>query len=249
MQHHGKDPTDLEAADLAVGFRSGRVHPDASGVASKEQLIAWRSELDDWARENGFGRKMTRSQQLNWDVGLGTKLLEDSRHLPERLHPDVWCWISVYLLPHLVVHRWGWPKSDITDEAPTGSVKWARFGQSPRNALRLAMRRVETFGDEIARRADQEEFQFIENRPAFGLDRRVARAILEVLIEARDDANSEYGKGGTRIDANNVGIELRIINSMRPLCLCTNAEIRQVVQSVVERLPDLRARRTRVPED
>jgi len=104
------------------------------------------------------------------------------------------------------------------------------------------MHRILTYGPDLAARASEQEFQSIQNRPAFGLNQRVARVVMQTLVDAYDDSNSNYGKnGGTRaLDNNDVCIELRVINSLRPLCFASDDSVIEIVKQVVERLPDLR---------
>jgi hypothetical protein len=208
---------------------------------SDGQLKEWRTDLYSWATDHGFPQKLDGTTRSDWDVDLGVRLWADTGHLPEATHPDVWCWIAIHLLPHFVVYRWGWPTSD-TDEAPIGAAKWSRFGRDLRNGLRLAVHRVRTYGEDLARLASEQEFQSIQYRPAYGLDQRVARVILETLVESYTDKDSNYGKnGGNRaLDCNDVCIELRVVSSMRPLCFASDLEIAATVRSVIDRLPELR---------
>jgi hypothetical protein len=242
-----------QLATKRIDLRSAEFHPRGERRVTENELAEWRDELNEWAYEAGFPSTMNLAQRSTWDIELGIRLLQSTKVLPESLHPDVWCWIAVHLLPHFVVHRWGWP--DSTDgEPPRSRSKWARFGPGPSNGLRLAIHRVGTYGPDIARRANQEEFQSIQNRPAFSLDQRVCRAILSTIVDALDDPSSHYGKsedgqlGRRRMDANLVGMELRFINSMRPLCFATDEEIALIVNEVIGRLPDLRTRHVDFPE-
>lgn len=244
-----------ELSETGIDLRRSVFHPNAEYRVSEDELTRWRTDLNSWAYDQGFPNQMSRRQRNQWDVELGIKLIGDTEDLPESLHPEVWCWIAVYLLPHFVVHRWGWPDLDKEGGIPRGRSKWARFGPDARNGLRLAMHRVDTFGADAARRAEQEEFQSIQNRPSYSLDRRVSRVILEALLDALDDESSPYGKnddgkiGNRRIDANNVGIELRIINSMQPLCFASDDQIKAIMADIIDRLPELRKREAPPSED
>ena len=236
---HGSASDSL--ADNPIDLRRAEFHPAGDRHVSQEELLAWRSDLIAWAHDRGYPSALNTERRSAWDVDFGTKLLEDTVGLPEALHPDVWCWIATHLLPNFVVYRWDWPA--LKDGAPpTGRSEWARFGTDLRNGLRLALHRILTYGPDIARRASEQEFQSIQYRPAFGLDQRVARVILQTLVDAYDDPNSNYGKnGGTRaLDNNDVCIELRVINSLRPLCFVSDDGVVEIVMQVVERLPDLR---------
>jgi hypothetical protein len=243
-----------ELAKKPIDLRKAEFHPRGESRVKEVELLAWREKLNEWAYGAGFPSTMNLAQRSTWDIELGIQLLEDTSGLPESLHPDVWCWIAVHLLPHFVVHRWGWPAS-ADGQPPRGRAKWARFGPDPRNGLRVAIHRVGTYGPDIARKANQEEFQSIQNRPAFSLDPRVSRVILSTIVDALDDPSSHYGKSNDgqlahrRMDANLVGMELRFINSMRPLCFATDREIELIVSDVIDRLPDLRTRHAAASED
>lgn len=251
-QSFGSDLDEL--AKKRIDLRSAEFHPRGERRVMENELVEWREELNEWAYGAGFPSTMNLAQRSTWDIELGIKLLQSTTVLPESLHPDVWCWIAVHLLPHFVVHRWGWPAS-ADGKPPRSWSKWARFGPGPRNGLRLAIHRVGTYGPDLARRANQEEFQSIQNRPAFSLDQRVSRAILSTILDALDDPTSHYGKskdgqlGHRRMDANLVGMELRFINSMRPLCFATDEEISAIVNEVIGRLPNLRTRQVNLLED
>ena len=236
---YGQVPEQI--VDNPIDVRRAEFHPAGEQRITESQLLDWRKDLNNWAYDRGFPAALNTERRSAWDVELGARLLDDTANLPEALHPDVWCWLATHLLPHFVVYRWGWPASD-NGEPPTGREQWARFGPDLRNGLRLALHRILTYGREIASRASEQEFQSVQYRPAFGLDQRVAQLLLRTLVDAFDDPASNYGKnGGTRaLDCNDVCIELRLINSLRPLCFASDEEVVSVVQDVIDRLPDLR---------
>lgn len=239
LDHHGKPAEAL--SNLAIDLRRAEFHAAGGHQVTEDDLLRWRDELNDWAYARSFPSPLNTERRSDWDVDLGLRLLEDTEGLPEAAHPDVWCWLATNLLPHFVVYRWGWPGRREGD-APEGRSPWARFGGDLRNGLRLAMHRIATYGPEIARRASEQEFQSIQYRPAFGIDQRVARVVLQTLVDAWDDPKSNYGKNkGTRaLDGNYVCIELRIVNSLRPLCFFKDEEIQATVLDIIERLPSLR---------
>lgn len=239
IELYGKPPEEM--IDRPIDLRHAEFHPAGERRVAESELVAWRQELNDWAFDHGFPAEMNLDRRSSWDVKLGLRLLEDTGGLPEELHPDVWCWLATRLLPHFVVYRWGWPPEK-GGRPPTGSEPWARFGSGGKNGLRMAVQRVLTYGPELAARASEQEFQSIQYRPAFGLDPRVARTLLETLVDASDDPASNYGKnGGTRADdANYVCKELQIVNSLRPLCFMSDEIIKSLVNDVIERLPTLR---------
>jgi hypothetical protein len=236
---YGRPPEELSG--LSFDLRRAEFHPAGLRRVSSAELTGWREDLESWARDRGYPSALNSERRSDWDVDLGQRLIQDIGYLPEAAHPDVWCWLATSLLPGFVVYRWGWPA--LKDGLPpTGRSSWARFGPDLRNALRLAVHRILTYGADIARRASEQEFQSIQYRPAFGLDQRVARIVLETLVEAYDDDGSSYGKnGGTRaLDGNYVCIELRVINSLRPLCFASDDEVVRIVHETIERLPVLR---------
>jgi hypothetical protein len=239
LEHHGKPAEEI--ANLEVSLRYSEFHPVGERQVSVEELRSWRDELNDWAFERAFPSPLNAERRSAWDVDLGLRLLEDTHGLPEAMHPDVWCWLATHLFPHFIVYRWGWPAGR-EGAPPEGRSPWARFGGDLRNGLRLAMHRILTYGPDIARRASEQEFQSIQYRPAFGLDQRVAQVVLRSLVDAWDDPKSNYGKNnGTRaLDGNYVCIELRIVNSLRPLSFSSDEEIEKIVRGIIDRLPSLR---------
>ncbi len=237
---HGQLPEAL--MENTFDLRKAEFHPAGDIQATEQQLQAWREGLNQWAYEHRFPGQLNDERRSEWDVELGLRFQEDTKGLSEAFHPDVWCWLAVHLLPHLVVYRWGWPAAS-DGQPPTGRAAWARFGTSLQNGLRLALHRVVTYGPEIARRASEQEFQSIQNRPAYGRDQRVARAVLRTLVDAAEDGSSVYGKGGgggRALDADRVCTELRLINSLQPFCFAKDEEIVDTVMGVIERLPELR---------
>ena len=237
-----KRTTSLDTlAEQPFTLSTADFHPAGNLRVSESELREWREDLNRWAYDNGFPSAMNAEQRNAWDVDLGVKLISDVQLMPEARHPDVWCWIAVNLLPHFIVHRWGWPNNK-DGSSPEGSSKWARFGPTGRNGLILAINRVELFGEDIARKAQQEEFQSIQYRSSYSLDPRVARVVMNTLIDSRADESSSYARnGGTvRIDANLIGIQLWIANSMRPLCFVDNEEIQSIIHEIMKRLPELR---------
>ena len=256
-----------ELAKLPVELRSARFHSHAERHVTESELVRWRDSLNSWAYDRGFPAGRSLEHRSRWDVELGQRLIADAGHLPELLHPGVWSWIATNLLPHFVVHRWGWPS--LTEGAPPGTRnKWSRFGNDGMNGLRIAIYRIATYGPEITARAIEQEFQSIQYRPAYGVDQRVARIVLSTLLEAYDDPNSRYAKeidayeGDERLfefvnqdevllysdkasvtrslDANFVCIELRVVNALRPLCFMTDEDLADEVRDVISRLPELR---------
>lgn len=239
LELHGQVPEKL--IDNPFDLRRAEFHPAGDTRVTEKALQGWRDDLNVWAYEHRFPGQLDSERRSEWDVDLGLKLLDDTREIPEVLHPDVWCWLAVHLLPHFVVYRWGWPTAT-NSELPTGREPWARFGTDLRNGLRLTLHRIITYGADLAHRASEQEFQSIQYRPAFGLDQRVARVVLRTLVDENDDPSSNYGKnGGTRaLDANFVCIELRLTNSLQPLCFSSDARVADTVRSVIEELPELR---------
>ena len=239
-----KKPLD-DIRERPFNLQTAEFHPLGKERVSEQDLLNWRNELNDWAADEGFPSQMDANRRSEWDVLLGERLIEDLREVPEFLHPDVWCWIATYLLPHFAVYRWGWPQA--VEDGPSKASAWARFGSDGRNALRMVVNRILLYGPKIARRASEQEFQSIQNRPAFGADPRVAKVVMEAFMQALDDPNSNYAKNygdvpGDRSRDNNLAcMELRLINSLRPLCFETDATISEITLDVVKRLPELRA--------
>lgn len=240
VELHGKNVEQL--LDNPIDLRRAEFHPAGKERITETQLLQWRGDLNDWAFDRGFPAPLNEQRRSAWDVDLGMRLREDTANLAEALHPEVWCWIATNLLPHFVVYRWGWPKLAEGETKVEGRAKWSRFGSDLRNGLRLALHRILVHGSDVAGRASEQEFQSIQYRPSFGLDQRVAQLLLRSLVDAFDDPDSNYGKnGGSRsLDCDDVCQELRVINSLQPLCFSTDDRIVNVVAEVIERLPELR---------
>jgi len=239
LELHGSAPDSI--AECPISLRYAQFHPAGERHVTEGELAEWRKDLNGFAFDNGFPSQLNEERRSRWDVLLGARLLEDTRCLPEAEHPAIWSWLATNLFPHFVVYRWGWPARQ-GDQPPHGREPWARFGDSDKNALLLARKRIRAYGPDLARKASEQEFQSIQYRPAFGIDQRVARVVLETLVTAWEAQDSNYGKkGGTRaLDANYVCIELRLINSLRPLAFAADSEIISIVDEIIDRLPVLR---------
>ena len=241
---HGTRLDDIR--DRSINLKVAEFHPLGKERVSEQELLSWREALNVWAADEGFPSQMDSSRRSEWDVLLGQRLIEDLKDSPEFLHPDIWCWIATYLLPHFVVYRWGWPRLN-EGEPPKATGSWARFGSDARNGLRIAVNRILLFGPEVSLKASEQEFQSIQNRPAFGADPRVAKVVMEAFMQALDDPDSNYAKNygdvpGDRSRDNNLAcMELRLINSLRPLCFESDETISEITLDVVKRLPELRA--------
>lgn len=239
LELHGRSTEEI--MDLPFDLRNAQFHPAGALRIGENELAEWRADLNSWAYDHHFPAALNSERRSSWDVELGKRLLADVDGLPEAQHPDVWCWIATNLIPHFIVHRWGWPA--LKDGAtPTGRVAWSRFGGDLKNGLRIAMHRILTYGPDNTSQAIEQEFQSIQYRPAFGLDRRVAGVVMDTLLRCWEDPGSYYGKhGGSRaLDNDDVCIELRLINSLRPLCFASDDEIQTIVLDAVKRLPEYR---------
>lgn len=240
-----------EMAEIDFDLRSAHFHTAGGTPVAESALLAWRKDLNEWAWEQGFPRTLSQNEMSQWNVRLGRRLLDDTEDLPEADNPEIWSWIATFLLPHFVIYRWEWPKGD-----STGRSAWHRFGPTHSNALYLARRRVSTFGEELTLLANEQEHQSIQYRPVFGLDRRVARLVLETMVEAKQDPTSEYWDGKSNRpekhphsrDTDDVFAELRVVNSVRPFCFLADKDVRDVVRETIASLPDIRPRRLAVRE-
>lgn len=230
-----------QITEQPFNLKRAHFHPRGVERVTEGRLEEWRQDLNRWAWDRGFPATLDSRARSLWDVSLGGRLLADVGEIPELLHPRVWCWLATELLPHFIVYRWEWPR-EVDHQVPAQPNAWRRFGDRPENGLRLALHRFSVYGEEVCLRATEQEFQSLRNRPAYGSDPRVARVVLHCLVEAADDPRSNYGKsGGTRaLDANYVCIELRLVNSLRPLCFMTDNAIEHIVAETIERLPELR---------
>ena len=161
--------------------------------------------------------------------------------LADPVHPDVWCLIASHLLPHCGLSM-GMASSK---PRSVGTKSWNHFTAHPTNGLRMAINRILFYGEEIAREADSQEFQSLLGRPSFGSDPRVAKVVMATFIEEWKDPESNYGKhGGNRSIDNDIACtELRLINSLRPLCFESDETISEITKTVISELPELRAAR------
>lgn len=237
---HDTDVELLSRRDVRVPGLGVFISTSADRRVERAAVLAWRDEVNEFVRERlDFPVKMSRSRQADFDVELGLRLLNDTREIEQFEHPAFWCWLATEVFPHLVVHRWGWPSLSDEGAAPTSKRAWRRFNTSLRNGLRLTVYRVGVLGEDIARRCDEQEFQDILERPAFGNDPRVARIILAGLADAFDErATTGYGLGGSdgpsRTDhAKRVAVLLRVWNAMRPLCFLPDEEIARLTLDAI----------------
>lgn len=203
--------------------------------AELDDLLLLRRRLTDWAADEfGFPSPFS-SSQARWDVELGVQLNESLDGVPEAHHPATFAWLAAVLLPHLVHQRWGWPKLMDDGAIPSTARPWSRYGTGLRNGLRLAAYRVGFLGEHVASVGNEQEFQDVLERPAFGNDPRVATLIISRLAELSGDDGGYMGSPLSRTDHCKVVLPLlRRKNVLRPLCLLDDLEIIRVVDATVK---------------
>lgn len=154
---------------------------------SRNDLAKLRDEVDVVAAEAGYpGPSQAARQKFDRDVAVRLASMD----LPsgEMLRPDVWAWLAMHLFPHLVQWRFGKEDGAIAEERFLGIVQ--------RNALgRLWLRgRVFDRGGQdsdqrwgLAKAISEDASVAILERTSLASDWRLARALGEAWLQARED--------------------------------------------------------------
>jgi hypothetical protein len=183
-------------------------------------LKDWRQEIIQWATdEHRYPEPLSAAGKRSWNVALGERLALDLADSPEAGHPEVHCWLASRLFPDLVVWRWGEPSwstgPDGTNLYTLTPKSWWRFTTHRRNALRVVWWRATQLGRHVATHALEDEFLAVLGRPTIGADPRVARLVLEELIEQDRGGADDGGNRGEIAKA--AMVHLRRRNALRPL--------------------------------
>lgn len=167
-------------------FDGAHFAPTGGTRVSLNELIAFRSEIENVANAAGWpASSLSAKQQLDRELiaCLG------SRKLPtgEMMRAEVWAWIAVRLVPHIVQWRFG------TDDLSTSPTRFA--GTMHRNALGRLWLRAWVFGGddagrperwELAQALNEDTTVAILERTSVASDHRLARAIAACWKEQHD---------------------------------------------------------------
>lgn len=121
----GTSPTEVAATagdDIPLLFAPTGGVPVQSAV-----LLALKAQLEGIANANGYPQRPTLTARRGFDANALRLVAESRIPFGEAIRPEVWAYITVALVPHLVQWRWGL----ISKEFPL--ERWA--GPLVRNAL------------------------------------------------------------------------------------------------------------------
>lgn len=173
---------DLSLADLEAlavpPLTSARFPPTGPGRVQMAMLHELREQLTVLARKAGYP---TRTERAFRDFDRACAEYLGALDLPagEMLRREVWTWIEVHLVPHLVEWRWG---SD-------GAASLSRYGAKglQRNAIGRLWYRAFVMRDPgdaehrwaTLRLVNEDAHSGILERTAIARDRRLSRAIVQ----------------------------------------------------------------------
>lgn len=151
---------------------------------SAEELATFRNQIEDAATSAGYPTKSLAVRQ-QVDTAIAVRLAKMDLPEGEMLRPEVWTWIAVHLMPHIV--HWRFSKD-------TGEVKEERYlGILQRNALGRLWLRGKVFdrGEEVEDRwglvdgISEDATVAILERTSVAGDWRLARVIGEAWLDAK----------------------------------------------------------------
>lgn len=159
----------------------------ASGGAriSEGRLRELRAKIEAVARSNGYPERISSKSDFDADVGAFLALDWDLP-VPEGLHSDVWSFLCLCLVPHVVAWRFSVPEdADLTIEKGVRE----RFVGGNRNALQRTWIRalklsVTDHEDRVwqVRRLPEDTLVQIFERPGLSSVPSVARALARVAL-------------------------------------------------------------------
>lgn len=180
---HGKD---IESIHLNSGLDHPKAYPPAVGrpLASREYLADLRRGVVRIARDFGFPyRTDQKSPRLSeFDAALGNFLLESLKITPAEAGVDeIWNFLTLVLLPDIAA--WRYPnRKNVAD--------FDRWIGKRRNVLRKAWWRAYCLGPELNLLIGEDEGVAVMERPTFGANPSLARAIVSTHLERYTESSA-----------------------------------------------------------
>lgn len=174
-----------EKSDVAI------FAPVGGSPVAKADLESLRKFIVASAIASGYPGTSARVKRAAFDLTLSTGLPAFPIPIGEGLRPEVWAWIAVVLVPHILRWRWGGGGRDVPSDRGAGSIyrnAFARLWHAGR-ILDRGQGASERWGYLEAMGADQ--MVALLERPSLGSNPLIARAIADVWTRLPDSQRSE----------------------------------------------------------
>jgi hypothetical protein len=177
LDEQRKLPADQLTALAATSHPQQEWHPTVPTRATGQDLKQLRTGVEDIARRNGYPVPQPRGGHVLFDQQLALHLYEHMGIVPaEAAAGGIWSFLALVLLPD--VGAWRFP--DRHRDRFIGAD--LMIGSSNRHVFGRLWARVHILGPEASSRLGEDNVVNLFERPTFGGDPRLARAIGETHI-------------------------------------------------------------------
>lgn len=208
----------LPVPDLA----NEKFAPTGPAKVARDRLLTLRDQLTTTARSAGYPDRTDKGFR-EFDYRAAVLLYHFGVPLGQALRSDVWAWIAVDLVPHLVEWRWG--KSE-----KTASVR--RYGGIiQRNGIGRLWYRAHVMVDRsskdpwtVLRLVNEDAHVQVLERTSVSKDTRVAKYLLEQWIRAG---------GGEAVLRNSV-IRIRVKTMLIEVSVLSEQQLRALIDETIQ---------------
>jgi hypothetical protein len=170
-------PVDELPALAATSYRQQEWHPTIPTRVSEQQLQQLRTDVIGIATENGYPILQPRGRHVPFDQMLAVHLYEQMGIVPaEAAAGGIWSFLALVLLPDIAA--WRFPDRHRNRFIGADLM----IGSSNRHVFGRLWARVHILGAEASSGLGEDNVVNLFERPTFGGDPRLARAIGEMHI-------------------------------------------------------------------
>src|SRR5690606_34812267 len=187
------DFADLKPDELAprsdVSHPSQQWHPTIPPRVTSAKLIELRHAIVDLAAAHGYPVPQPRGRHVTFDQRLGALLYEQMGIAPaEAANGGIWSFLALVLLPHVAV--WRFPALHIDRFVGSDLM----IGSSNRHVFGRLWARVHVLGPDASSRLGEDNVVNLLERPTFGGDPRLSRAIANTFLRTMSHRRGVQGQ-------------------------------------------------------